>query len=112
MPYFRVATRYIWGSEAKRNVSMPTEHIVRADSSADARGIAVRHKIAYPMGADDIYSQHVCDRSPSLKTLNQRRHGLGGSIWFEDKNGNLCCEDSDCCEGFNSFYGWFSEEGL
>ncbi len=93
MPYFRVRTGYLFDQEKKRKSTQVTHHVIRADDFVEAKDIATRHKIAYPIGAEDIASQDIYELSSNSDTLNRRKSRLGGSIWFENENRELCIEE-------------------
>ena len=94
MNYFQIRVDYTkqiphpWTKESR-----VTGHIVKAKNLQDALRIATKHGIALPFN-----SQFVRRRSGRRLYKNHRFHkaiierrgkGIGGSIWYEDKNGKL-----------------------
>ena len=71
-------------------------HIIKAYSKEDALRIREKHSISNPMGAKDVICI-ACKKVKMRHTYNKvmierRRKGLGGKIWYEDKNGGLQTE--------------------
>lgn len=74
-------------------------HTIRAESKSNALGIQERHGISNPRFAkgdfritcEEIKLEGIWKRL-NLELLERRRHNVGGSIWYEDKNGNLQTE--------------------
>jgi hypothetical protein len=76
-------------------------HIIKAESKEDALSIRERHGISNPRFAQgdfritckeirvdfEIYGELV-----NQELIERRRKGLGGSVWYEDENGNLQTE--------------------
>jgi hypothetical protein len=70
--------------------SKATEHIVRADDEDDALRIANKHSIkSSRMEMKDITTTWVQEVLPDDNVIERRRRGKGGSVFYEDENGNL-----------------------
>jgi hypothetical protein len=90
MKYFAVS---VYGVD-ENNERVYGVHIIRADSEKIALEIRERHHISHPWGAipkDTFYIRIKRLRSNkwNKEMLKRRRQGINGSIWYEDKEGNL-----------------------
>ena len=71
-------------------------HLIKAFSKEDALRIREKFGIGYPWGTTEI-EWIVCERIDRRRrlwkdTIERRKKGQGGSIWYEDENGNLQTE--------------------
>jgi hypothetical protein len=75
-------------------------HIIKAISVKDALRIREKFGISNPWGATGelrinchkIKLKKGLWKEENTKLLDRRRKGLGGNIWYEDKNGELRIE--------------------
>lgn len=91
--YFRIRCKY------KNRHHHGGVHVVRANDGEDALRIANKYNIGLPMGNPDVDERYIVAElftSPNKmiikideKSLKRRRKGLGGSVWYEDENGQL-----------------------
>lgn len=90
-------------------------HVVRAESGEEALDIAKRHDLgrnviyrhAKPVSETLIRREHRLGKTDSTEfgrlddnefgrfTLNRRKQGKGGKVFYEDENGNLRTENDD-----------------
>jgi len=69
-----------------------TGHVVRAKSEIEAQQIVIKHKITYPHNKIiDFVTSRILDKKYRFDELliERRKRGIGGNIWYEDKNGKL-----------------------
>ena len=93
MNYFQIRVYYTKQIPHPSKGSRATGHVVRAKNLQDALKIATKHGIAYQFNSPFVrkrLGQKLYERHPFHKALIKRRKkGIGGSIWYEDKNGKL-----------------------
>jgi len=95
MEYFYIRVIYT----KRRNGQISTGHVVRAENSKNALDIATRHGIAYPFNTPLVKERTVI-RIPKANwwaevLIERRRHGRGGKIFYEDKDGKLQIESNE-----------------
>lgn len=93
--YFYMAVSYSYGadSEVRRRISA---HMIRAESIEQAEKIVITHGISNPFNSKHVVKRRFIILDPDnihdANLINRKRKGFGGSIYYEDKNGNLCKE--------------------
>jgi len=96
MKYYTVC---VFGTDTELKTRVAGCHIIRATSKEDALRIREKHGISNPRFAKGEL-RITCTKSKlygkweqiNLALLERRRKGIGGSIWYEDENGNLQTE--------------------
>lgn len=91
MNYFYVHVRYL---QPVSTGKLSTGHLIRAKNEQDALRIAKKHGIAFPFNSPfvkfrKIYKKLYENRTFDEALIERRRKGIGGKIWYEDKNGKL-----------------------
>ena len=97
MNYYRIG---VFGISTE-NVKVGGCHIIKAETAEQALLIQEKHGISNPWGVKSIskFRRTVqfmnLNLSYELLSLQRRWNGIGGCVWFEDKNGNLQKETKD-----------------
>ena len=67
-------------------------HIIKAESEKRALEIREKHGISNPRFAKGPLRISCKQLAPDDLRITRRQKGLGGSVWYEDENGNLQTE--------------------
>jgi len=78
---------------SSKTTTLASGHIIRANTLENAKEIAERHGISNPFNSDKIIRRHFKYADRRFKhykeLIERRKRGIGGNIWYEDKNGKL-----------------------
>jgi hypothetical protein len=95
--YYYSVSVYSFNSETERSFDIQKVagvHIIKAQSKKAVLEIRERHGISNPRFAKVVNLRIKCTKldmrlKSNKELIKCRKQGIGGSVWYEDENGNL-----------------------